>query len=296
MAPVATSGLLAALLGASLAAACHRTTPATHAAPAPETVLLRLRAQVGQTRRFRLEIANYMRMGPGEPPSSDNAAPMSRMVEFTTETVTSIAGDTITVQTTTDSGRMEMPNLPVPPEMLRQFDSLARGVTIVSRMDSRGRMFSWESRGSPQLEAQMAALRRVAAPFDTAGGAPTAYRRLPDQPVRVGDVWADTITYPGFGGAAPRQGIATCRLERIEILGGRRSAVLSFDMTTPPMKLEQPSSMTSGPMHMVFEAYLDLDAGWIVRNSMTMSGAMHSAMGDMSMRMVMRQTPLEEKP
>lgn len=285
-----------AVLGVALAAGCHRAPPllTPSVAPAPEAVLLRLHGRIGQARHIRLALDNFVHLGPGEPPSGDSAPPTMRMIQFATESVTAVSGDTITVVRVTDSSRMNMPGLDPSSAM---FDSLGRGMTITTKMDSRGRAISTEIRGSPWLDQQMASLRRLLPGTDTSGTASRGtFTRLPDRPVRVGETWADTSSPPQALGGPTGAVVTTCRLERIETRGGRRVAIIVFDVVTPPMRLDTPMRISSGPMHTIGELQLDLDAGWVVGLSMTMTGSTHTAMGDVSMRMVTRQTTLEEKP
>jgi hypothetical protein len=236
----------------------------------------------------------FVHFGPGEPPSGDSSRPTMRMIQFATESVTAVSGDTVTVALVTDSSRMEMPGLPVPGAMLDSLDS--RGLTITTRMDRRGRVISTETKGNPRLEERMASIRRMLPGVDTSGeGSRRMFTLMPDRPVRVGETWADTSSMPRALGGPARAVVATFRLERIEIRGGHRLAVISSDVVTPPMALESPMRMSSGPMHTVGETQLDLDAGWIVRRSTTMTGSTHTEMGDVSMRMVTRQTLLDDE-
>ena len=287
-----------AVLGVAVATACHRAPPAppapAPAAPTSEAVLLRLRGQVGQVRHIRMVMDNYVHFGAGEPPSGDSARPTMRMIQFATETVTAVSGDTVTVVLVTDSSRTAMTGLPVPGAMLDSLDS--RGLTMTTRMDGRGRVISSATRGNARLEERMASVRRMLPGVDTAlessRGTPI---RLPDRPVRVGETWADTASMPRALGGPAGVVVATYRFERIEIRGGRRIAVIFSDVVMPPMTMEVPMRMSSGPMRTVGETEFDLDAGWIVRHSSTMTGSTHTEMGDISMRMVMRQTPLEDQ-
>jgi hypothetical protein len=249
---------------------------------------------VGQVRHIRTVMDNYVHFGAGEPPSGDSARPTMRMIQFATETVTAVSGDTVTVVLVTDSSRTAMTGLPVPSAMLDSLDS--RGLTMTTRMDGRGRVISSATRGNARLEERMASVRRMLPGVDTAlessRGTPI---RLPDRPVRVGETWADTASMSRALGGPAGVVVATYRFERIEIRSGRRIAVIFSDVVMPPMTLETPLRMSSGPMRTVGETEFDLDAGWIVRHSSTMTGSTHTEMGDISMRMVMRQTPLEDQ-
>lgn len=290
--------LLHSLAVLGVAVACHSAPPAPPtpppAAPPAEAVLLRLRGEVGQIRHLRTTMDNYMHFGPGAPPSGDSARPAMRMIQFTTETVTAISGDTVTVVLVTDSSRMDMTGLPVPAAVFDSLDS--RGLTITTRMDRRGRAFSTETRGAARLEARMASVRQMLPGIDSSRDASRgAYTRLPDRPVRVGETWADTSAMPRSLGSSAGVVVATWRFERIELRGGRRIAVISSDIEMPPMTVLTPMRLSSGPMRTVGETEFDLDAGWIVRQSTTMTGSTHTEMGDISMRMVMRQAPLGDQ-
>lgn len=287
-----------AVLGAALAVACHRAPPPLTpqpVTPAPQAVLLRIHAQAGQARRVRIAVDNFMHFGPGEPPSGDSARPILRLVQFATESVTAISGDTITVVLVTDSSRMEVAGGDLPGAMLDR--AIPAGLAVTTRMDSRGRAISINVKGSPPLDEQMASIRKMLPGIDTSGGESRGtYTRLPDRPVRAGETWTDSARLPPALATAGGSVVATYRLEGLETRAERRLAIISFDVATPPMAIETPMRVSTGPMHAVGELQLDLDAGWIVRQSMTMTGATHTEMGDVSMRMVMRQGPLGEEP
>lgn len=287
--------------GVAVAAACHGVPPPVAPPPAvsaPETVLLRVHGRVGQARRVRIEVANFTRFGSGELPSGDSARPSMQMVQFATESVTAVSGDTITMVSVTDSSRMDALYMNLLPR--GTLDSLSmRGLTVTTKLDGRGRVLSIVSKGSPRLDQQMATARRMFPGLDSAnsgGEARGSYVSLPERPVRVGDAWSDTSSVPRGLGMQGGSVVASYRLERIETRGGHRIAVISSDLVTPPISIEQPMRLTSGPMHTIGEVQVDLDAGWIVSRTATMSGSMHSAMGDVTMRMVTRQVPVEEGP
>jgi len=288
--------LALAVVGVALAAGCHRApAPLTlpPVAPVPEVVLLRLHGRVGQSRHIRIAMDNFVHLGSGEPPSGDSARPTMAMIQFVTESVTAVSGDTMTVVLVTDSSRVEMPGLSLPGGML---DSLSfRGLTTTRRIDSRGRVLAMAMKGAPRFDEAMASLGRMLPGIDTSSAASRrTVTRLPDRPVSVGETWSDTSSMPrGLGGPGGTI-VATGRLERIETRRGRRLAVISWDIVMPPMTLQEPMRFSSGPMHTVGELQLDLDAGWIVREARTMTTVTHTEMGDVSMRMVMRETPVED--
>jgi len=217
------------------------------------------------------------------------------MIRFVTESVTAVSGDTMTVALITDSGRTEMPGLHLPGAGL---DSLSpRGVTLTTTVDGRGRVISIQMQAPARFERQMATIRMMLPGSDTSrDAAPGTFARLPDHLVLVGETWADTSSLPRAVRSSGRSVVTTFRLERIESRGGRRLAVISSDMATPPMTLEEPMRVSTGPGHTVSEFQLDLDAGWIMRRSTTRTGSAHTTMGDLSMRMVSSQTPVVSAP
>lgn len=284
--------------GVTLSGACHpapATLPPSPAGATPETVLLRLHVRAGQAWRSRHVTEGFMHFGPGEPPSGDSARPMMRMTQFVTESVTAVSGDTMTVAFITDSSRSEMPGLHLPGTSL---DSLSlRALTLTTTLDSRGRVISMQVQGPAQFEGRLATIRMM-----LPGGDPSAeagrgmLARLPDGPVRVGDTWADSSGCPPALGCTGKAMVATYRLERIETRGAHRLAVISSDIAVPATLLEVPMRVSSGPMHTVSELELDLDGGWFADRSTTMTGSAHTEMGDVSMRMVTHQTPVESVP
>lgn len=284
------------VFGATFAAACHPApAPLTPTTPAPEAVLLRLHVRAGQAWRSRVVTEGFMHFGPGEPPSGDSGRPMMRMTQFVTESVTAVSGDTITVALITDSSRSEMPGLNLPG---RSLDSLSlRGLTLTMTLDSRGRVISMQMQGPARFEGRLATIRMMLPGGDTPAEAGRGeIARLPDGPVGVGDTWVDSSSCPPALGCGGKAIVATYRLERIETRGAHRLAVISSDIAVPATLLEVPMRVSGGPMHTVSELELDLDGGWFADRSTTMAGSAHTEMGDMSMRMVTSQTPVESAP
>jgi hypothetical protein len=236
-----------------------------------------------------------MHFGPGEPPSGDGGQPMMRMTQFVTESVTAVTGDTMTVALITDSSRTEMPGLHLP---VAGLDSLSpRGVTLTTTLDSRGRVISVQMQLPARIDGQLATIRRMLAGGDTSREAePGKIARLPEEAVHVGDSWTDSSSCPPALGCGGKALVATYRFERMEARGGHRLAVISSDIVMPATMLETPMRISSGPTHTTGEVQLDLDAGWFVNHSTKMAGSAHTEMGDMSIRMVTSQTPVESAP
>lgn len=285
---------LLALLAAPVLGACHRI-PAPHApspaAPASEPVLLRLHRTPGEARRVQLVMDNYVHLGPGEPPSGDSARPAMRTVGFVTESVTAVSGDTFTVALIADSTRVTMPGMPIAGAAL---DSLRpRGLMTTVRMDVRGRVVSVQMNRAVLAEGRMATLRTLLPGADSSGASNFGtMMQFPELPVRIGEAWADTMACPPPLRGCKGGVVTTMRLERVEDDSGRRIAVISSRAEMPSVSVTEPMEMSTGPMRFAGEDRLDLDAGWIVQRTMTMAGTAHSQMGDMAMRMQMRQAPV----
>ncbi len=277
---------------AVLVASCHPARVSLPPAPgalASDAVLLRLGGRLGESRRYRRSVESYMHLGPGDVPTTDSIRPMFRVIQYTTQTVTAVSGDTIVTTLATDSGHIEMPGSFQAPPQFGRLDAIIRGLTITTRMDRRGRVFSSETKGSAQAEEGLSLARQFAGPLDTAGRGTSAYQHLPENPVRVGDTWTDTVSFP-LAQAAQGRAVATYRLERIETGQGGRVAVISFEVAIPPIMVPGPIQGSSGAMHVVGEERLEVDSGWIVNMTGAVSATMHSGMGDAATRAVMRQT------
>jgi len=285
---------LLALLAAPVLGACHRTPgpqAPSPAAAASEAVLLRLHRQPGEARRFQLVVDNYVHLGPGEPPSGDSARPMMRMTQFVTESVTAVSGDTFTVAQIADSSRVTMPGMPA---SVAAWDSLRpRGLLTTVRMDVRGRVVAVQMDRAVLAEGRMAMLRTLLPGADSSGASNCgAMTRFPELPVRIGEAWADTMACPPALRGCKGSVVTTMRLERVEDDGGRRVAVISTRAEMPSMTITEPMEMSTGPMRFVGEDRLDLDAGWIVQRTMTMTGTAHTQIGDVSTRLETKQTPV----
>jgi hypothetical protein len=287
------SGLLTAA-AAGWACGCARSpapAPASAPAPAPEAVLLRVHRQPGEARRFRWTSATYVHLGPGEPPAGDSTQPMMRATTFVTESVTAASGDTFTIAFITDSNHVSMPLAGMAEASLDTL--LPRGRTMTVRIDGRGHVISLQVEHPVLAEGQMATLRATLQSADTAEpsrlGAAVA---LPALPARVGDTWTDTTPCPPAVHGCAGGLVTTYRLDSLVSSAGRRTAVISSMGDVPRTSVDTPMAMTTGPMHMAGEERLDVESGWMVAHSLTMSGPLHSPMGDVWMRMVARETQL----
>jgi hypothetical protein len=283
-----------AVLATALQGACHGA-PAPPAisptASAREAVLLRLQRHPGEARHFQRVMDNYVHLGPGDPPSGDSARPTMHLIQFVTESVTAVSGDTFTIAFISDSNRVAMPGYNLAGAAL---DTLVpHGLTMTMRMDSRGRVISVQLERAVLAEGRMATLRMLLPGADSSGASNSGTMvHFPDLPARVGEAWGDTAACPRALRGCEGGLVRTYRLERVEESGGRRIAVISWETDMPPTTVEGPLEVSSGPMHFVGEERLDLGAGWFVERSMTMTGTAHSQMGDMSMRMQTRETPV----
>ncbi len=280
----------------ALAGACARRASISVAATsiAPEALLLRFHARPGDVRRYRLVMSDFIHLGAESIPQGDSAQATIRVTEFVTESVTAVSGDTITVAHVLDSTRAEMPGFSLSGAHL---DSLApRGTTMVMQMDGRGRVL-WARMEAPVRAIGEAAPFRALFPLaDSSAATGTATLLLPERPVRVGAEWSDTVPCPrALRGCTG--GMATVfRFERVDGEGGRREAVISSQADLPPTTVDTPMQVTSGPMHITGVTLFSIDAGRITGHTTTMTGTAHSAMGDLAMRMEMREAPVETAP
>jgi hypothetical protein len=241
-------------------------------ASAQESVLLRMDPPAGQATRYRTEMQVWMSMGamPGmremmQGQEVDTTQPMMVQTIFTTDSVRSVEGDVRAISTVIDSVQMDWPGMPMMRQMGGNIAGMMRGVTMIRRMDTRGRVLSTEitSMGGMGNMPGMGRGGRMAM-----GGSRSL--ALPEGPVRVGDTWtaADTTQVPaGPGGQASATFQVTYRLERLERQGSARIAVISMRGDLQAASGEQMA--TSGSMS--GEARVNLGAKRMIGMSMDMN-------------------------
>jgi len=258
---------------------------AASAAGAQESITLRISGQPGQTNHYRGVMDTYMRPGGqmASMMSSDTTLPFMRMTTMMTRTLDAVSGDTLTFVEVIDSASMETPAAPQMSGMMGAMASQMRGQTTTQKVSPRYRIYSSEVTGG------MAAMAGMGGPGGRGGMAGSRSERpfmlLPERPVRVGETWSDTTTTPG---SSPTEGVnayeATFKLERVELAGSSRVAVVSVNGT-------QVSATPQGPQNFSIsgEFHIDLTANRLAMATMTMTGTVQGRQGPTPVRIVVTQ-------
>jgi len=253
-------------------------TLAATAAHAQESVLLRVGGQPGQVARYRRVIETFVRGGPmAGMASADTTLPMSRITLHATRTLQAVTGDTMTFAETVDSGTFDSPAMPQMAQALgpRTMQPLL-GRTTVTKTDARARIFSQVA-----SSAQGGAGGGGRGAMGGGGGGPDrAMLALPAAAVRVGDSWSDSTTVPpDSAGAGGSTTVATFKLERLEVQGGARIAVISMNGRTM-------TNAANGPQNFALTGDLqfDVSARRLSQMNMTLTGTASTPQGDVSLK------------
>lgn len=226
---------------------------------AQELFLLRMEAPIGRVMQYHTQTKSWL---PGFP--TDSNLPSMVMTDSTTETITAVEGDSRTTSIVVVSDRLEVSTYP------REFpENVWKGMTTVSRIDSRGRVLASEITQKGQEGAGPRA-PHAASTFT-----------LPEASVRVGDTWSATETMPmgpGTGGLWTAILQVSYRLERVDLKGGARVAVISMKGAgtawlkqvgqSPNQRLEKSLRPASGAIS--GEILMDLDAKWMAGLTVSM--------------------------
>ena len=231
---------------------------------AQEPVLLRLMPPPGQVSRYRTGIRIFMKM-PGDS-AADSTQPFMLQCTDVTQTVDSL-GEPGLVRAVTDSARLLMPGSPGTMPVMIQ--GMMQGMTVAQRMDSRGRVLSATVSG-PNV------------PPSVTGGMASAMsafsQRMPalaDQPVRVGETWADSqsVNLAIVGSRGTGWSRLTNRLDSLTQQDGASIAAISargsahYDVDAPQFILTASGTATG-------QTFYDLGHGRPVRTTWRASGQM----------------------
>jgi len=252
------------------------------AAFAQGSLLLRLGGEPGQFNKYQGIMETFIRGGQmASMMSSDTTLPMSRITTFTTRTLLSLDADTLVYSEVIDSLRFESPAMPQMAAMAGAAVSQMQGQTTTTRTNARGRIFSAEVT-NPNAMAAGGGGRGMG------GGAQRTLFLLPENPVRIGDSWNDSMMVTGASPNEPSTNmVATFRLERVDNRGGIRVAVISINGT-----MAQVSAQT-GPTRLSVsgEFQLDVTNHRLAGVNMTMAGTMNSPQsGEVPIRMQVTQS------
>jgi hypothetical protein len=229
---------------------------------AQELFLLRMEAPIGRVMQYHTQTKSWL---PGFP--TDSNLPSIVMSDSTTETITGVEGDARTTTIVVVSDRVDTPDLP---RGIHLPGNTWKGMTTVSRIDNRGRILASEIAQKVQEGAGPRA-PHAASTFT-----------LPEAPVRVGDTWSATETMPtgpGTGNLWTRILQVTYRLERVDLRGAARVAVISMKgagtawlkrVGNFPDQQRLEKSLRPGSGAISGEILMDLDAKWMVGLTVSM--------------------------
>lgn len=244
-----------------------------------QEVRLRLGGNEGQFNRYESIMETWVRGGPMAQMASDTSLPMSRMTTWSTRTLTSVSGDTLTFSEVIDSARSENPAMPQMAAMAGQMAAALRGMTTTMHMSPRGKIYGVRvGGGAPTGPGGPGRGGRGM----MGGGNARATYGFPERAVRAGETWSDSSVVEESGVATST--LASYRLERLENRGTTRVAVISMNGTTA-------SRMANGTSNMSItgEIKLDVTNSRLAELRLEMNGTMSSPRGDTPMKMVMQQ-------
>ena len=272
------------------------------AARAQEPVLLRISGTPGQANKYQMVNEMYVLGGQMAMMAPDTTVPFTRTTIYSTRTLLGSAGDTLTFQEVIDSAKMESPAMPQMGAMMGAQIQMMKGQTTTTKMSNRGRVYSSDVSGG------MAAMGGpgggpgmggpggrpgMGGPGRRPGGMGGGNRGgrspllLPEQPVRPGDTWSDSMNIDASGDQPAQSIRGTFKLERVDNRGGARVAVISWNgvMTTTTPMGQQVMNATS-------ELDLDLTASRLASMTMTMRGSLQSPQGEMPVKMSTNMSPM----
>lgn len=258
------------------------------AAPLSAQVLLRINPPEGQVVRYRVTMEMFITGGQMAAMMADPSQPMNRTTLYQTRAVTAKSGDQVTFRETIDSAIMESPAMPQMSAMIGQAAAAMRGMVTEQVMTTRGKIVSTQVvSGGPQGMGQMGRGGRGGGPGGPMGGGNNENSRmlilLPEQSVRVGDSWSDTMAMTNEGGQT--MFIANFRLARMD----GPTAILGVTGTMTAAMGPQ-GTMT---MQMTGEIRFDTRSSRMDAYRMEMEGSAPTGqMGDMQMRIRVHGEPI----
>lgn len=249
-------------------------------AGAQQAVLLRLGGRVGETVHSRVVMNTFMRGGPMAAMAGDTSLPTMRATMFLTNTLRTIAGDTLLFAGAVDSVQIESPGMPGLASMLQGTAATARRRLTV-RVDVRGRVLAVDTSGSATPAGTTGSGTAGFLGSSSPNGAGFAF---PERGIRVGESWADsaTVVSQQLGGEIRSRHVL--RLERVEPRGDSGTAIITMTGTvTAPL----PTGMLETPFAGI--AAFDIAAHRMRAFSLTSVSRMDSRMGEIYTRVEMAQ-------
>jgi hypothetical protein len=262
---------------------------AATAAPAQDTVSLRLLPPVGQVTSYHTELAAWLESPMLPPP--DSATPtvtlswdMRRLIE---------AADTsgVTWLDVVDSSSLDMPAVRGGIPQLGLTSDILRGLRMRTRVTRTGGEIATEIVEAPALPPELPLLLRGVVSLAVTSSRLSTFA-VPDRPVRPGESWTDSVRYE-----LPRQperassivagggvGVGTFCFERLDRRGAGRVAIVRAAATIDAAALE-----TTAPATMRFtgtgRVELDLDGARLASSQLTLAGTMVTRYGAVPTRL-----------
>ena len=178
-----------------------------------QPITLRVTLREGQTFHFRTDVQTWL--------GADTTRAATALTLYTTRTVMAVRHDTAVVRDVVDSAEASAPAVPnANPMALANAAMAMRGVTTLSAIDGRARLLDYAA--GTQQTAAVAPPMQAVVPM---GGLLRAIFALPEQPVRAGESWSETLTGGGADGSLTMSGTYT--LERTLRQGNHNVAVIT---------------------------------------------------------------------
>ena len=247
-----------------------------------DPVLLRLRPPpAGQAQHLQTVVEVWLTAAP-----ADSTPPILRLTQFSARSGTRDDSGLVFTDVI-DSSRIETPSsaggqVPPPRDMLRS-------LRTVTRLDDRGRSVAARIQYAPQPAPEDQFMLRALQPLAVAGTR-LAIIGLPEQPVRPGDSWTDSLRFDLSTDQATSGALVTVggtgngryRLERVETRGTSRVAILTAVGEVRAAGSTEPIAATA-------RMELDVDTGLLLRSDAELSGLMTTRMGSTPARVRLSQ-------
>jgi len=254
---------------------------------AQDAILLRLNPAAGQVIRMRADMDAWLRTPLFA--GADTTQPTAQVTSFITRIITSPDAQQIELTDHTDSSTFDFPAMRGMMPAAGSGD-LLRGMRTMSRLDPRARSVATMVVEAPNLPTGMPALIRGVQGLTVAIARLTTVS-LPEQPVRPGDTWTDSLTFDlanvpgltGVGVVGAGTGQATMRFERIEHRFGARIAVITAVATANAGAGDAAQAATLN-ISATSTVDLDLDAGRFVRSETLLAGPLVTRLGVIPVR------------
>ena len=256
---------------------------AATAAPAQDTVSLRLQPPVGQVTPYHTDLAAWI-VSPMMPPT-DSTTPTVTLKWDLHRRVEASGPAGATWLDVVDSSALDMPAMRAANPQFALGGDVLRGLTSRTRVTDTGREIATDVVAAPALPTALPLLLRGIVSLAMTSSRLTTFA-VPDHAVRPGETWTDSVTYAtppqtelagsvlSGGGMA----VGTFRLERLERRPGGRVAIISVTATVDAAALDPAAAAT---MHFTGTARfdLDLDGTRLARAEVALEGSMQTRYG-----------------